>query len=263
LAEALLNDETYFTSWERIEEMTRKALELDAANAQAHSAQAQIYFLKYWDWETAEKSFKKAFQLNPDYAHAHNQYGVFLGIERCFVEAETELKKAIEAEPFSPFYYASLCELYYFDHRFDAALTECYRAQNLEADFWRARKNLFQIYVQKKMYAEMSEMVLGRLSEAEKAAHPLTKAIAASDLRPFWQNLIDESLNSKNSARNSFSLANFYSQIGDKEKALTYLEAAFGQHDDYFPTVNADPSFDSIRKEKRFSELMTKIGLRK
>jgi len=106
-------------------------------------------------------------------------------------------------------------------------------------------------------------MVLGKLSEAQKAEHPLTKALAANDLRPFWQNLINESLNSKNSARNSFPLANFYLQIGEKGKALKYLETAFGQHDDYFPTVNADPAFDSIRKEPQFAALMSKIGLRK
>jgi DNA-binding winged helix-turn-helix (wHTH) protein/TolB-like protein len=263
LAEALLNDDSYLTGWEPIEQATRRALELDAANANAHAAQAQIYFFKYWDWENAEKSFKKALELNPQYAPAHNQYGVFLGIQRRFVEAENELQKALEAEPFSPFYYASLCELYYFDHRFDDALTSCYYAQNLEPDFWRTRKNLFQIYVQKKMYAEISELVLGKLSKAEKSAHPMTRALAANDLRPFWQNMIDESLSSKNSARNSFSLAASYSQLGEKEKALTYLEMAFEQHDDYFPTVNADPAFDLLRKEPRFVELMSKIGLRK
>jgi DNA-binding winged helix-turn-helix (wHTH) protein/TolB-like protein/Tfp pilus assembly protein PilF len=263
LAEALLIDDSYLTGWERIEQSTHKALELDAANANAHAAQAQIYFLKYWDWENAEKSFKKALELNSDYASAHNLYGVFLGIQRRFVEAENELRKSIEAEPFSPFYYTSLCELYYFDHRFDEALNACYYAQNLEPDFWRTRKNLFQIYVQKKMYAEMSEMVLGKLSEAQKTEHPLTKALAANDLRPFWENLINETLNSKNSARNSFALANFYLQVGEKKKALKYLEMALGQHEDYFPTANADPSFDSIRNEPQFAELMIKIGLRK
>lgn len=263
LAEALLNDDSYSTGWEPIERATRRALELDASNAQAHTAQAHVYFFKNWDWENAENSFKKALELSPKYAHAHNQYGVLLGVQRRFVEAETEIKKAIEAEPFSPFYYASLCELYYFDRRFDEALTECYYAQNLEPDFWRVRKNLFQLYVQKKMFAEMSEMVFGKLSEAEKAAHPLTEAVAVNDLRPFWKNLIKESLSSKNSARNSLPLANFYAQLGEKEKALTYLETAFGQHDDYLPSVNADPSYDALRNEKRFIELMTKMRLRK
>ena len=47
LAEALLNDDSYLTGWEKIEKSTRKAIELDAANANAHAAQAQIYFFKY------------------------------------------------------------------------------------------------------------------------------------------------------------------------------------------------------------------------
>ncbi|HEY0459158.1 MAG TPA: winged helix-turn-helix domain-containing protein [Pyrinomonadaceae bacterium] len=263
LAEALLSEDNYSADSAKIEQLTRRALELDDADARAHTAQAQIYFRKYWDWQAAEKSFKKAFELNPNYAHAHHEYGIFLGLERRFVEAEQEIKKAIEAEPFSPFYYASLCELYYYDHRFEEALEQCDYAVNLETDFWRARKNLFQIYVRKKMYPEMSEMVLGKLSDAEKDAHPLTKAVAAKDLRPFWQNLIDETLNSENSESNAFALSNFYLQIGDKEKAFAYLETAFKQHDDYFPTINADPAFDSIRKEKRFVELLFKAGLRK
>ena len=100
LAEALLNDDSYFASWEKIEQATRRALELDAANAGAQTAQAQIYFFKYWDWENAEKSFKKAFELNPQYAHAHHQYGVFLGIARRFVEAEAELKRRSKASRF-------------------------------------------------------------------------------------------------------------------------------------------------------------------
>jgi DNA-binding winged helix-turn-helix (wHTH) protein/TolB-like protein/Tfp pilus assembly protein PilF len=263
LAEALLNDDSYAAGWEKIEQAAHRALALDARNASAHTAQAQIYFFKNWDWENAESSIKKALEINPNYAHAHNQYGVFLGIQRRFVEAEAELKKAIEAEPFSPFYSASLCELYYFDHRYDDALKTCTYAQNLEADFWRTRKNLFQIYVQKKMYAEMAEMVLGKLSAAEKATHPLTGASAANDLGPFWQKLVDESLNSKNPERNAVQLANFYLQLGEKEKSLTYLETAFRRHDDSFPAVNADPSFDALRKEPQFLDLMTRTGLRK
>ena len=263
LAEALLNDDSYLTGWEAIERATRRAVALDAANPGAHTAQAQIYFLKNWDWEASEKSFKKAFELDPEYAHAHHQYGVSLSFQRRFVEAESELKKAIEAEPFAPLYRASLCELYYFDQRYDEALSECSTAQNIEPDFWRTRKNLFQIYVQKKMYPQMSEMVLGKLSEAEKASHPLTAAVAANDLRPFWQHSINEILNSKNRERNSYLLASFYVRIGEREKAFDNLEKALAQHDDYFPTINADPVFDPIRQEPRFAELLSKIGLLK
>jgi DNA-binding winged helix-turn-helix (wHTH) protein/TolB-like protein len=264
LAEAALNEDTFSTDWKTAEQSARKALELDGANAQAHTALAQVYHRKYWDWENAEKSFQKAFEANPNYAHAHHEYGIFLTIRRRFSEAEAEMKKAVEAEPFSPFYFASLCELYSFDRRFDEALKQCDYAQNIEPDFWRTRKQLFWIYAQKQMYAEMSEMILGKASEAEKANHALTRALAASDLRSFWQSLIDERLNnSKNGASNSLAISTFYLQIDEKEKALNYLEKALDERDMFLPTANADSVFDSIRNEKRFADVMRKIGLQK
>lgn len=264
LAEALLNEDTYSIDWKTAEQAARKALELDGANAAAHTALAQIYHRKYWDWENAEKSFQKAFEANPDYAPAHHEYGIFLGIRRRFSEAEAEMKKAIEAEPLSPFYFASLCELYSFDRRFDEALKQCDYAQNIEPDFWRTRKQLFWIYAQKRMYAEMAEMILGKASEIEKADHALTKALAENDLRSFWQSLIDERLNNpKNSASSSLAIATFYLQTGEREKALDYLEKALGERDFFLPTANADFVFDSIRGENRFVAVMQKIGLQK
>jgi hypothetical protein len=111
------------------------------------------------------------------------------------------------------------------------------------------------------MYAEISEMILGKLSAEEKAKHPLTKAIAEDDLRPFWQSLIDDRLSSDNTISNSLALATFYLQLGEKEKALSALEQALEKHEYFLPTVNADPVFDSIRFEKRFMGIMQKIGL--
>jgi len=261
LAEAILNEDTFSTDWKTAEQAARRAVELDAANAQAHTALGQIFHRNNWDWDNAGESFKKALESNPNYAPAHHEYGVFLTIQRRFAEAEEEMEKAVEAEPFSPFYHASLCELYSFDQRFEEALKQCDDAQNIEPDFWRTRKQLFWIYAQKQMYSEMSAMILGKLSDSDKAKHPLTRAIAENDLRPFWQNLIDERLRSKGGASNSLALATFYIQIGEKEKALDSLEQSLTEREMFLPTANADSVFDSIRNEERFKNVMRKIDL--
>lgn len=263
LAEAVLNEDTFSTDWKTAEHAARKAIELDDANAQAHTALGQIHHRKEWDWENAEISFKKALELDPDYAHAHHEYGVFLIIQRRFVEAEAEMKKAVEAEPFSPFYYASLCELYSFDRRFEEALKQCDYAQNIEPDFWRTRKQLFWIYVQKEMYPEMSTMILGKMSENAKAKHPLTIALAEKDMRSFWQSLIDERLRSKKVGSSSLALATFYLQTGENEKALNYVEQSYDEREMFLPTANADSVFDPIRNNERFRNVMQKIGLQK
>ena len=263
LAEAALNEDTFSTDWKTAEQSARRAVELDDANAQAHTALGQIYHRRDWDWVSAKKSFKKALESNPNYAHAHHEYASLLMIQRRFVEAEAEMKRAVEAEPFSPFYHASLCELYSFDHRFEEGLKQCEYAGNIEPEFWRTRKQLFWIYAQKQMYSEMSAMTLGKLSENERAKSPLTKAIAENDLRPFWQSLIDERLKPKTGASNSLALSIFYLQIGEKERALDYLEQSFNERETLLPTANADSVFDSIRNEERFKNVMRKIGLQK
>lgn len=113
------------------------------------------------------------------------------------------------------------------------------------------------------MYAELGEMALGKLSPNERAANPLTKALAENDLRSFWQYLIDEPSKSGNAKIRPVIKEMLHLQIGEKEKALEYLKTALEQHDEILPTVNADFAFDSIRSEKRFMEIMRRISLQK
>jgi DNA-binding winged helix-turn-helix (wHTH) protein/TolB-like protein len=261
LAEALLNEDANLFDGDRIETAARKALELDNRNAQAHNAMAQVYRRKHWDWENAEKAFREAISIDPGYAHAHHEYGILLGIERRFVEADREVRTAIELDPFSPFYNASLCELSYYDRRYDDALAQCAYAENLEPDFWRTRKQFFWIYVQKRMYPEMSEMVLSKVPAGERANHLLTKALIRNDLRPFWQDLITARQKLTNDSWRSLALATFYLQIDDKEKALDALEQSAKDRELLLPTANADPIFDPIRRESRFLDIMRKAGL--
>ena len=62
---------------------------------------------------------------------------------------------------------------------------------------------------------------------------------------------------------NLTSLAMHYLLIGEKEKCLNTLEQAYDSQFKPLPRVNAEPMFDSIRNDKRFVEIMRKIGLQK
>lgn len=261
LAEALLSEDGYSIEWDRVETFAQKALELDQNNAQAHTALAQLYHRKHWNWENAEQSFKRALEIDPTYAHAHHEYAILLSIRRRFVEADKEIRAAIELEPFSPFYYGSLCKLSYYDHRYDDALAQCTYAENLESDFWRTRKQLFWVYVHKKMYAELADLALSKVPEPDRPKHPLTIAISDQNFRPFWQNLIDAKMKVKNDSSKSLSLATFYLQLDEKDEALRHLEDSADQRELFLPTANADPIFDPLRNENRFAAVMHKIGL--
>ncbi len=107
----------------------------------------------------------------------------------------------------------------------------------------------------------MDEMYLGKLSPAEREKNPLAIAVAKKDFRSYWDYQINFPVTNGNEQMVGLSM--FYVQIGDKEKALDYLEKGFEKRDLALPFVNSDFNFDPIRQEKRLVALMQKIGLQK
>jgi DNA-binding winged helix-turn-helix (wHTH) protein/TolB-like protein len=261
-AEALVASDSIQVDWERAEQIADKAGKIDTSMAQPHSVLGEIAHFRDWKWENAENKFKKAIFLNPNYADSHFKYSQFLQIQRRFGEAESEIKKAIEIEQFSPVYHASLCQLYYYDHKTQKAFAACNYAKQIDPDYWRVPKLLYWIYVERKMLPEIGEMILGKLPADERANHPLTKALSENNLRSFWQYLINQPSKNGETKTRPLTQAMILLQLDEKDEALNYLADAFNRHDYILPTINADPAFDSIRNEKRFVEIVQKIGLK-
>ena len=56
-------------------------------------------------------------------------------------------------------------------------------------------------------------------------------------------------------------LAVLYIGLGEKEQALSALERAYAAHDLQMQYLGLDPSYDPLRSEPRFRELIRKVGL--
>jgi serine/threonine-protein kinase len=54
-------------------------------------------------------------------------------------------------------------------------------------------------------------------------------------------------------------LVRVYAALGDKDRALTWLETAYEERDHWLTITNVDPSFDSLRGEPRFRAILAKI----
>ena len=80
-----------------------KALELDNALAEAHSALGSVKIYADWDWSGAEREFQKAIALNPNSAMAHAEYGhkVLSAVMGRYDDALAELRRAQELDPLS------------------------------------------------------------------------------------------------------------------------------------------------------------------
>ena len=51
--------------------------------------------------------------------------------------------------------------------------------------------------------------------------------------------------------------------LDEKDRAFAWLEQAYAEHDPYLTLINADPVYDILRADPRFTALLQKIGLGK
>jgi Tfp pilus assembly protein PilF len=78
-----------------------KALEIDDALAEPHVSLAHVKYYYDRDWVGAEREYKRAIELNPNYPTAHQWYAVYLMSAGRFDEALAETRRAQELEPLS------------------------------------------------------------------------------------------------------------------------------------------------------------------
>ena len=83
-----------------------KAIQLNAALAEAYTSLAFISVFYDWNWTEAKKHFQHVFELNPNYALAHYWYSYYLSfVERKYEESIQEARIAAEQlEPLVAFH---------------------------------------------------------------------------------------------------------------------------------------------------------------
>lgn len=262
-AESLLSADIPSVDWNKAEQAALRTIEIDASLAPPYAMLGEIHHWRDWNWDGAESEFKRSISLDPQFATARYKYAQFLRIKRRFGESTEEIKRAIELEPFSPSFYAALCEVYSSDRKLDLAIEACRTSLQLDPKFEWSKKLLFWIYVQRKMYPEIAELYVNHLSPEQRKQSALAAAVGKKDLRIYWSDSIRLLLARTGNRANPVSLAMHYLLIDDKEKCLKTLEEAYETRAPAIPRIFAEPMFEPIREEPRFVAIVQKIGLKK
>ena len=123
-----------------------RALELDDSLVEARTSLAFAYH-KLWQWEEAEREFKRAITLDPNYATAHHWYGLSLRDRGRFDEALTELKRAEELDTLSLVIGSTLVEDYWLSGDLNSSIAQGKKMIDLDPTFPRAHENLGLAYL--------------------------------------------------------------------------------------------------------------------
>ena len=67
----------------------------------------------------------------------------------------------------------------------------------------------------------------------------------------------------QNESVSATAIAGIYAVLGEKDKAIEWLERAYDERSGYLAVVNGDFVFENLRDEPRYQALIEKMGLKK
>ena len=243
-----------------------RALEINKELAEAHTALAAIKRDYEWDWSGAEIEYRRAIELNPNYATAHQWYAEYLTIMGRFDEAIKEIKRAQELDPLSLIITSIAGGIVYYNARmYDKGVEQCLKVLDLDSEYAPAHLYLGWNYKQKEMYEEsIAELEKAReLSKARPFSEgDLAHAYALADQESKSQ-LILQDLKKRADKEfvNPFTIAIIYIGLGDRTKAFEWLDKAYDNRSYKLLFLKVDPIFDRLRSDPRFKALLKKMNL--
>ena len=246
----------------------RKALELDASLAHPHAVLADNEMEYDWDFDGSNAEYKRAFELDTNDAtarhwHAHGLAEIG-GREQ---EAVAEANRAYQLDPLSPMTNETVGEVAIFMHQYDQAIQVCGRVASDNPTFAVAHRCLAYAYWAKRTYPHVIEEFrrFGQLS-GEKSDVDFASALGEGFGSAGWNGALRKAIELRKAQRktgysSAYEIATLYSDLGHKDEAFTWLNAAYQEHDRYLVDLKTDFLLDPLRSDPRFSELVRKVGL--
>jgi TolB-like protein/Flp pilus assembly protein TadD len=241
-----------------------KALEIDDQLAEAHASLGWNKFAFDWDWSGAEREFRRAIELNPGYVTAHRWLANCLTQQGRLEEALAEIRRAQQLDPISLITNSVLAYTLYMNRRYDQAVEQERKTLALDDHFAPAHWGLGLALEQKGKFAEA-------IAESQKAttldAHPVYLAALGhaygvagrrGEARAALGKLVQLS-KERDIAWNEVAVV--YAGLGEKDKALATLDAAYKRHDGQLNWLKVDPRLDPLRSDPRFEDLLRRMNL--
>jgi serine/threonine-protein kinase len=253
----------------RGKEAARKAVELDASLAEAHTFLAIARLLHDYDWVGAEQEFRQAIEINPGDAAAHHFYGLFLGAQGRFEAGIQEIRRALELDPLSLETNMMLALQLYYWRRYDEAIEQLRRTLELDSNYFFAEMLLGQVHEQKGRFREAAaafERARRITGEAGKTPPEILAGLVrsyslggkrAEAIKAFEE--LKRLMDVRNVSRHDLAVASL--ALGEKEQALDWLEKGYEDRNWWMPWLKVEPRFDPLRSEPRFQELVRRVGL--
>jgi TolB-like protein/DNA-binding winged helix-turn-helix (wHTH) protein/Flp pilus assembly protein TadD len=244
-----------------------QALQWGPSFATVHTTLASAKLWYAWDWVGAESAFKHALTLNPNDATTHRRYAWYLITMGRLQDAIAVMHRAQELNPLSPGISRNVGLAFYFARQYDRAIAQFRATLEMDPNVRTAYSGLVYAYVQQGRYAEAlaaGQQMLDRWGRDPWTLWDVGYASAVAGQPDLARQVLAELHERSYQAYvKPLAFARIAIALGETDQAFAWLEQAYADHDPYLTLLNADPVYDSLRTDPRFTALVQKIGLAK
>jgi tetratricopeptide (TPR) repeat protein len=234
-----------------------RALQLDPSLADGHISRGFIIENLHRNLPAAEREMRRAIDLSPKSADAHHALALVLADQGKFDEAIAESRRSEELDPLWPGNRSTTGWIYYDARRYDDAL----RVLNLFApEFGPAHWSRGLTYVALGRYQEaVHEFETADASSAlykSQKAHAYAVMGRTADARKLLAEILAERQRGYVSPAN---IAGIYAGLNEPQAALHWLHIADLECDSWLQRVRFDPRFDRLRSLPDFQQILESI----
>jgi TolB-like protein/Tfp pilus assembly protein PilF len=251
----------------KVKEYAQRALKLDDNSAEAHTSMAIATLFADWDWKTAEEHIQHAIQLNAGYSTAHLVYSVILSTSGRMNLAIEQDRLAMDLDPLSLIVNWNATSTLFQARRYDDAIAQAKHTIEIDPTSPLPQGALARTYEQTGRLEEGLEVLRQHFSlpgvpaQNRAMVDALIAEYRKGGVAGYWGHMLRMELaqNPRN-PKDKIRIAMIYTKLGDKDKALSYLERAYAEHTGDMIFINIEPCFEPIRNEPRFRALVRKVG---
>jgi TolB-like protein len=248
----------------------KKALELDPTLGHPHAVLGGNLQEYTWDFAGGEAEFRKALELDPNDATARQWLSEgLMEIGGRAQEAIDEGVRAHQLDPLSPIIAAQEAQAYAAARQFDRAIDLLKKLITDNPSFGRAHGELASAYWGVHKYPEaIQEWNTAAKLEGDKNYMEWAAAMDAAFRSAGWNAAERKGIEvalaqrkEKSGYVSPYGIAMAYAELGEKDHAFEWLNAAYQEHDVGLIALRTDFAMDSLRSDPRYAELVRKIGL--
>jgi tetratricopeptide (TPR) repeat protein len=218
--------------------------------------------LTQWQWDDALRAMRRAVELDPGSADWRTFYGqgvCLVGGDGC-VEGMRQLARAVTLDPLGALPRSLLAQAYFLAGRYDDAIREQHRLHALDSTFfylddyaaasWREKGDLARSLREYEATQRRVRQPLPGL------ALTYARMGGADDARRIARQLEGASVQVPPDA-----LAMIYANLGEADRAFTWLERARREHSALLMGLAVIPAYRPIRGDPRYAALLREMGL--